>query len=136
MALRFMTCPFKIRLFTNVFPAPNDLHESALFHLQGWRGKWRCSCSGSALSQRLKDSHQSKKFTNLMSGRLWTTRADINWYVYAWLAAATATSITSLFNRTLAASKSKFLVRMLSYQTVLVISLFSYFLPLAVKQSL
>lgn len=33
---------------------------------------------------------KAKKFTNLMSGRLWTTQADINWYVYAWLAAAAA----------------------------------------------
>lgn len=107
-----MTCPFKIRLFTNVFPVPNNLHESTLFHLQGW--KLRYACAGPALSQRLKDSHQSKKkFTNLVSGRLWTTQADINWYVYAWLAAAAA--ITSLFNSTLAAFKSKFLVKMLSY---------------------
>lgn len=55
---------------------------------------------------------KAKKFTNLMSGRLWTTQADINWYIYACLAAA---AITSLFNSILTAFKSKFLVKLLSY---------------------
>lgn len=70
-------------------------------------------CPGSAaLPQRLKDSRQSKKYTNSVSGGLWATQADINWYVYAWLAAA---SITTLFNNTLSAFKNKSLVRKLSY---------------------
>lgn len=103
---------FQNEIVYKCLPTPNNLHESVLFHLQRWRRQWRCVHAGAALSQRLKDSRQSKKFTNSVSGGLWATQADINWYVYAWLAAA---SITTLFNNTLSAFKNKSLVRMLSY---------------------
>lgn len=67
---------------------------------------------------------KAKKIIKSGSRGLWATQADTNWYVYAWLA---ADSITTLFKSTLTAFKSKSLVRMVSY-----LKWFSWFYPSAI----